>query len=174
MDLEGSMITKFAIKQKSYKRTKYFQFQFEPEINFSVTDPNLANEWQRLVTESGLNLKTSEDKRLVNKVASLRSSQKHDILQFKNLGGFLVGVKIRKSHEGIISNNGYSKQQVLNSVCNILKNNNELCSKYFKKKIDAEKYRKFFIKEVYLPTLKLNGPGVHRISSKLGDIYLQV
>lgn len=154
MDLEGSIITKFLVKQKSYKQKKYFQFQFEPEINFSAIDVNLVKEWQKLSSELGIDFTIGKDPRLQNKIACLRSSKKNNILKFHELGGFLLGVKIHKSHEGFISNNELSKQHVLNVVCNILDNDNDLCSKYFQDRKSAENYRKFFINKIYLPAIK--------------------
>jgi hypothetical protein len=154
MDLEGSINVKFSIKKKNYKKNKYFQFQFEPELKLSFVNHSKINDWINIVDDIGFVFTKQTDNRYNDKLGGLRTSNRVHIINFyEEMGGFLTDLKIKKSSaKSKTSNNGFSKQCVLKTVTFILKNYSNLCSKSFRDKDEAEKYRKWFIKEIYVTT----------------------
>lgn len=159
MSLEGSIITKFMVKKKRYKSKIYYQFQFEPVLELACTHPHLISSWKRLSKEVGLNMIEKYDKRSWKGIIGLRTSDKNSILKFLELGGFLFNLKINKSPPtALVSNNSFSKQVILKSIIEILKN--QTISFHFGSKREAEKYRQKFIRDIYVKTRKnISGHG---------------
>lgn len=149
-DLEGSISPCFCIKYKTYKRKKYYQFQFDPALQVSITNPILASQWQKIGRNVGIRFFILKDIRRWSRKGGLSTRNRKEIMKFLKIGGFLSSVRIHKSASWrFVNNNSYSKQTILKTCCDLLQNNK--CSVYFSSKQDALKYRKFFIRSYYIP-----------------------
>lgn len=152
MDLEGSISPKFSLKKKKYKQNEYFQFQFDPELKLSFVDKAKINDWIEILKSIGFNFTIQRDTRYESGVGGLRTSGKNQIIQFYKSGGFLTDIKITKSPDKNLKINGFLKQNMLKTVVFILQNHSDYCSKSFDNKNEAESYRRWFIKNLFIPT----------------------
>lgn len=152
MDLEGSVNIKLMVKRKTYKNSNYFQFQFEPEIELSCADAIKTDQWKKTASDIGLKFTVGRSERSPQGVDGIRTSDRVELAKFLSYGGFLTDVKITKSKGRLFSNNGYTKQCILKASLHILKEKGALCSKYFRNAKDANAYRKWFLKTVFLPS----------------------
>lgn len=149
MSLEGSIITKFMIKKKNYFDKNYYQFQFEPVLELACTHPQLVSYWKKLFNEINLNLVEKYDKRSWKGIIGLRTSNKESVIRFAQSGGFLFDIKIHKSPPtALVSNNSFSKQTILNTTIEILKNHQT--SFHFSSMNEAKKFRVRYIRNIYL------------------------
>lgn len=143
-DFEGFITTNFTVRRKS-KIDKY-QFQFRSELGISVSNRKLANEMKELAASQNLHMNIKKDSRRWDGIGTLSSENKETVSRFKGLGGFLTDIKERKSKY----NKNIPKQSILEVCCKTLEK--QSCSKYFRKRKKAEKYRENFkenlIKEI--------------------------
>lgn len=165
LDLEGSITTKFSVKKKTMKKYVYYQFQFEPVLELSVTHPSLIFEWQKLAYILGIPLNVKLDKRSWTGLGGLRTSKQEKLINFyKEIGGFLFQTLIHKSssNNGNINNDNYSKNCLLATCYELITKFGHLCSKSFSTREEAMKFRSYFIKNYYIPLRDKNkkcGPG---------------
>ncbi len=164
MDLEGSICMRFSVKRKFYKDSKYFQFQFEPELKMSFANKVNIEDWIEITKDIGFVFTREIDERRKEKVGGLRTSDRKQIVKFyEDVGGFLTDVKVSKSPKIRTCNNGFSKQDILKTIIFILKNHERDLSKNFNSKNEAEDYREKFIETIFIPTRNYMASGLARI-----------
>lgn len=152
MDLEGSISTKFSIKKKTYKNHVYFQFQFDPELKLSSIEKSKLDDWTEILNNIGLSFTNHLDKRYDSGIQGIRTSNRNQIIKFDQIGGFLTDVKITKSSvKNNVTNNNFSKRNILKTIISIFENHPKLCSRSFGNKDEAEQYKKWFIQRIFLP-----------------------
>jgi len=165
LDLEGSIVTKFSVKKKTMEKYIYYQFQFEPSLQLSVTHPSLILEWQQLADILDIPLCVKLDKRIWTGLDGLRTSKQERIINFyRKIDGFLFQTLIYKSssNHGNINNDNYSKNCVLKTCYELITKFDHSCSKSFSTHEEAIEFRKDFINNYYIPLREKNkkcGPG---------------
>lgn len=148
LDLEGCISPNISVKKKEMSKYVYYQFQFEPMIKLSVVHPILIFEWQMVSNSINIPLTVKRDRRTWSGFDGLRTSDRFNILRLNKIGGFLTNVRIYKS-SGPKNNNGYSKNCILRTCCEILDSHRNVCSKSFSEIKSAQKYKEDFINNYY-------------------------
>ncbi len=146
-DLEGCIVPRISIKKKKYKNKSYYQVQFEPLLEISLTHPTLVKQLHAVLKKLDFNPKIVKDLREWSKVGGMRITRKKDIIRFLEIGGSLTYVRIHKSKKaGIYNNNNFFKQTLLKASCELLKKYGT--SKHFSTLEEAKKYVEYLKSEL--------------------------
>ena len=90
--------------------------QGKPELNFACYNKILSEEWQKFLTQFGINGHVAKCKKSRQGVSGVRIYDFRSIYNFYKLGGFIDGVKISKKSTRYT---GIEKNQLLKKVINL-------------------------------------------------------
>jgi len=145
-DFDGSISPALKLKKKrDYKNGKlyiYYQVQLEIEIRIAETNPNLNTELIKICGNLGIKANRALNKRNWSGIEGLRISKINDIKKFIS-NDVITTVKISAKSNRF---KGITKSSIFKSIHQILKY--FPLSRSFKKKKEAEEYRKDLNKRI--------------------------
>lgn len=144
-DFDGYVCPSFRLKRKidikNGKKYRYHQIQFECEIVFCETNPNLTKELSSLLINLGMTPNIKKDNRNWSKIGGVIIRRINDIKKFIEHCGPITSVKISRSSNRF---EGIKKARILSTLRTFLDNKR---SYYFNNKLEARIYRDKLIKD---------------------------
>lgn len=91
------------------------KFKRRAKLILACANSSLTKQWKILFEQVGLNFWIMKHKRTWDNIKGIATGNIFTIKKFKNMGGFIDGVKISKKSPYFT---GYTKNQLLNLICN--------------------------------------------------------